>query len=207
MSVFHSKTLSYRMHCAVIGVLILAGCSSPNFVSAPPATYAAPLPVAINGTWGNEVENGQRIRLSGQMDGTLELYFSQTEPSAEHLPAEPFLAKTLHFADADWLLLDWRKLALWLGEKPDAERPPYVLLKFALEKPDRLCSYEMNTDVFAEAIESGKLTGTVSPSGLINPYAKNIVVTTLGADWVKWWTALPEAKKTYGSTWCFVRVK
>ena len=85
------------------------------------------------------------------------------------------------------------------------ETAPYILLKFALENPDRLCGFEMNADVFADAIGSGELAGTYRPAqGFIR---QTLTVTAPGGEWVKWWASLPDAKKTFKSTVCLIRVK
>lgn len=196
-------------------IVTLTACSSPEFVNPPPASYLAPLPAAINGTWANEEDNGERVRLSGQKDGTLKLYFSQTKPSSERSPKEPLLAQTMHFDNADWILLDFRKIAAWQGEEPYTEKSQYRLLKYALDTPDRLCGTEMGINVFAEAIKSGQLEGkVVAPPprppqgmGMVPSSPGKVTVTSPGEAWVKWWIALPEARKKFGPTWCFVRAK
>lgn len=204
----YMNPLTCRAHSGLIGIglLLLSGCSSPSFVNPPPAAYLVPLPGAINGIWANEVDNGERVRLSGQKDGTLRFDFSKVVPSNDPAYAKPLFAQTLRFDNTDWLLLDWRKLADWQGEQY-TERSQYRLLKYSLEDPDRLCGTEMSTSIFAEAIESGQLTGTVDASGAIDEPTKIVTVTSPGADWVKWWTTLPEDKKTFEATFCFRRVK
>ena len=187
--------------------MLLAGCSSPDFANPPPDAYLSPLPAAINGTWANEVENGERVRLSGQKDGTLKLYFSNTKPNAEPTPEEPLLAQTLRFDNTDWILLDFRKLAEWQKGDPYTDHSPYRLIKYVLENPDRLCGIEMNPAVFAEAVKSGKLEGTVVAPPPRMPQPPRVTITSPGEDWVKWWIAQPEDKKSFGHSWCFTRAK
>ena len=205
------ESLTNRMYCVWLGVMLilLAGCNSPNFVNPPPNNYLAPLPNAINGTWANEVENGERVRLSGQPDGVLRFYFFHVGPSDEPVSAEPLLAQTIRFDNSDWLLLDMSKLSAWQGETY-TEKAPFIFLKYTLENPDRLCGTEMDTHVFVEAIKSGQLAGTFElpdPKLPVQVQSTQVTVTTSGADWVKWWSALPESKKTFGRTFCFLRVK
>lgn len=202
------KSLTCGVYTIWIGfMLLLAGCNSPEFANPPPASYLAPLPAAINGTWANEVENGERVRLSGEKDGTLKLYFSETKPTAEPAPKEPLLAQTMHFDNADWMLLDFRKLAAWQKGDPYTEKSPYRVLKVVLEKPDRLCGIEMDTGVFAEAVKAGQLEGKVVLPPPHIPQPKGVTITSPGDAWVKWWIALPAAQKKFGPTWCFVRAK
>lgn len=201
--------MSHLWKIFVVVSTLLSGCNSPSFVNPPPDAYLVPLPSAINGTWANETENGERVRLSGQQDGTLRLYFSNTNPSQASAPTEPLLAQTLRFDNTDWLLLDFNKMAAWQGEQ-NAEKSPFRLLKYVLKNPDRLCGIEMDTSVFAEAIKAGQLAGTTDTSDQKLPESKqliSVVVTSPGADWVKWWSALPESKKMFGQTWCFQRAK
>jgi hypothetical protein len=188
-------------------LMLLAGCSSPEFVNPPSADYLAPAPSTISGTWKNVEENGERVRISGQKDGTLKLYFSSVAPSSEHHPAAPLLAQSMHFDNSDWILIDFRKLAAWQGEEPYTEKSPYRLLKYVLETPDRLCGIELDTNVFAEAIKSGQLEGKVFTPPPHIPQPKNVTVTSPGELWVKWWIALPESQKKFGPKWCFVRAK
>jgi len=92
------KSLMCRLHSGLIGVtlLLLAGCSnSLSFVHPPPASYHVPLPAEINGLWAFEgKDRGERIRVTGQKDGTAHLNFIQTQPSSDPVPAEPLLAQT-----------------------------------------------------------------------------------------------------------------
>lgn len=176
------------------GLVLLAGCSSSSFVNPPPPAYLVPLPSAINGTWANELDNGERVRLSGQEDGTIRFEFFQDKPSPNPPPAKPFLAQTLRFDNADWLLIDFRKLAAWQGEE-FTEQAQFRLLKYVLENPDRLCGIEMGPSVFADAIKSGQLAGTVDTS---DKRSIRVTVTSPGSEWVKWWTSLPESKKNMG---------
>jgi hypothetical protein len=197
-----------------IASMLLAACSSPEFANPPPDKYLAPLPAAINGTWANEVENGERVRLAGQQDGTLKLFFSQAKPTSEPPPKEPLLAQTMHFDNADWILIDFRQVAAWQGEKY-TEKFPFRLLRFELQTPDRLCGTELGVSVFADAVKSGQLEGKAvfpparPPQGMgmmAQPPAK-VTVTSPGEAWVNWWIALPPEQKKFGPTWCFVRAK
>jgi len=210
---FESK-LAHGANVTLIGIaLTLTGCSSPEFTNPPPADYLAPPPAAINGTWANEEDNGQRVRLLGQKDGTLKLYFSQIKPSADASPKDPLQAQTMHFDNTDWILLDFRKLAAWQGEEPYTEKSPYRLLKYVLETPDRLCGIELDTGVVAAAIKTGQLEGKVVASSPLPPQGMGmmasslgrVVVTSPGDVWVKWWISLPESGKKFGPKWCFVR--
>lgn len=193
------KSLMCRLHSGLIGItlLLLAGCSnSLSFVHPPPASYHVPLPAEINGLWAFEgKDRGERIRVTGQKDGTARLNFIQTQPSSDPVPAEPLLAQTLRFDNTDWLLIDWRKVSVLFGDK-DNGKDSYRLLRFVPESPDRLCGIDLsvNISLFAEAIETGRLAGKVetNPGPL---KSRAVTVTSTGADWVNWWNTLPESSK------------
>ncbi|MDD2721841.1 MAG: hypothetical protein PHH47_11100 [Gallionella sp.] len=184
--------------------LLLSACSSPDFAHPPPEVYAAPLPGVINGTWKNEEDNGVRVRLQSEPDGALRMYFSAPPDEAEPPPPAPFVARTMHFDNSDWLLLDMRAMAEWQGEKFPGNAS-YILIRVELENPDRLCGIELNATLFMEAINSGKLAGSVEQKNQYLP--PKVIVTAPGTEWVKWWQELPAAARSDGPRWCFQRDK
>lgn len=192
-----------------LGMLLLAGCSnSISFIHPPAASFHVPLPAEINGMWAFEgKDRGERIRVTGLQDGSVRFSFIQVQPSNGALPVESFLAQTLRFDNADWLLLDWRKLSTAFGDK-DKGQGAYKLVRFVLDNPDRLCGIEMTAriDLFVEAIAAGQLEGTVLTNTAILK-STHVTVTSAGPDWVKWWGALPESRKIMMPLeFCFRRV-
>lgn len=196
---------TYRRY-AQAGVIVsamvaLTGCfSSVSIVNPPPASFYIPLPTEFNGTWAFEgKDRGERIRVLGQEDGTVRLNFIQTQPTNDPAPTDPFMAQTLRFDSANWLLVDGRKLGILFGDK-DKGKADYNLVRLVLDKPDRLCGIDMSASIshFIEAIEAKQLDGKVD-SGAALLKSKHVTVTATGADLIKWWVALPESKKTIAS--------
>lgn len=196
-----------KLAAASIGsvLLLLSGCSrSPNFEHAPPASYRVPFPEELNGVWAREGDdNGERVRVNGLDDGTMQIKFFKTRPSGKPAPDQPLIAQTLRFDHKDWLLIDMRKVSSLHGSQYAGEAP-YKLIRYVLEDPDRLCGIEPSATLFAGAIKSGKLDGKVKT--YVEPMTF-VTVTSAGEDWVKWWSGLPESEKMFVQpTYCFQRV-
>ncbi|CAN5767675.1 hypothetical protein BH11PSE12_BH11PSE12_34060 [soil metagenome] len=194
----------------VLAMLSLSGCfSSVSIVNPPPASFYIPLPNEFNGTWAFEgKDRGERIRVLGQEDGTVRLNFLQTQPTNDPAPTDPFMAQTLRFDNANWLLVDGRKLSILFGDK-DKGKVDYNLVRLVLDKPDRLCGIDMSASIghFVEAIEAKQLDGKVERDATLLK-STHVTVTAKGADLVKWWVALPDSKKTIGSMeLCLRRVR
>lgn len=206
------KSLNCRIHAyrirfgfLSIGVLMLAGCgNSAEFVHEPPESLRIPMPAEIKGVWAREgKDNGERVRVSRLDDGAVRFDFFKAAPTGEPLPVESVTGRALHFDNQDWLLLD-RRNVVSPGGGAYTGLAPYMLTRYVLENPDRLCGISPSASVFAEAIKAGQLEGTVDT--FFKPWIR-VTVSSAGADWVNWWISLPGSRKMYAApAFCFQRV-
>lgn len=206
------RSLNSRMHAhwissvfLSIGILMLAGCgNSADFVHAPPESLRIPIPAEIKGVWAREgKDNGERVRVSRLDDDVVRFDFFKTGSTGEPLPVESMTGRALHFDNRDWLLLD-RRDVVNPGGQAYTGSAPYMLTRYVLENPDRLCGIAPSASIFAEGIKAGQLEGTVDT--YFNPWIR-VTVSSSGADWVHWWASLPESRKMYAApAFCFQRV-
>jgi hypothetical protein len=179
----------------------LASCaSSLNFTYPPPETYRATAPAGIEGNWlvatSPSHDQMQITRIGAH---TLRLTF----PNAKlgEVPQDYVEVETVHFANFDWVVLD-----MGISKHTNPQPASVMLIQYALKDANTLCAQIPQFAPFASAIQAGKLAGTLQSSPANPNHWSIITVNATGADWVKWWTDLPDDQKlSPNSALCFQR--